>query len=326
MNKFIFIVGVGRSGTSLIQSMFASNPDVASIPETSFIRRYVATKKLHKLHKKNGIKFVTQYLKKDKWLKRLSKNSDEILNLALFSFNNNKNSESLDFLFYKSMIQTCSTPPGSAWFVDKDPRIIEYIPIIKNILPQSHIVNIIRDPRDVLASKKKAKWSESRHVWRHIFANRVQLKIGRKQGIKSFHTNYHEIIYEDLIEKPDVVLKNLCKTIGVRYDNRMLSFSDSAKKLVSEQEISWKKETLGPLLSNNKFKWKTELNYREIQLTELCCKEAMINGDYEFGTNNQKLSFNDRIWILFGKYIIKFGTIPYIIYRNYTVRKACKKK
>ena len=39
--KKIFIVGVGRSGTSLLQSMFASHPEVKFIPETAFIRRYV---------------------------------------------------------------------------------------------------------------------------------------------------------------------------------------------------------------------------------------------------------------------------------------------
>jgi len=37
----IFIVGVGRSGTSLLQSMLNAHPEIVSTPETHFLRKYV---------------------------------------------------------------------------------------------------------------------------------------------------------------------------------------------------------------------------------------------------------------------------------------------
>ncbi|MEM9380785.1 MAG: sulfotransferase, partial [Planctomycetota bacterium] len=38
----IFVCGVGRSGTSLLQAMLAAHPEVALPPETHVFRRYVA--------------------------------------------------------------------------------------------------------------------------------------------------------------------------------------------------------------------------------------------------------------------------------------------
>ena len=38
----ILVVGVGRSGTSLLQSMLAAHPDLHLLPETGFHRRYVS--------------------------------------------------------------------------------------------------------------------------------------------------------------------------------------------------------------------------------------------------------------------------------------------
>ena len=37
----IFIVGVGRSGTSLLQSMLNTHSKMSFIPETHFLRKYV---------------------------------------------------------------------------------------------------------------------------------------------------------------------------------------------------------------------------------------------------------------------------------------------
>ena len=41
--KRLFIVGVGRSGTSLLQSMMAAHSKIVMMPETSFVRRYLVT-------------------------------------------------------------------------------------------------------------------------------------------------------------------------------------------------------------------------------------------------------------------------------------------
>ena len=210
-------------------------------------------------------------------------------------------------------------------YVVSDSLTLADFSLASRFFPTAKIINIIRDPRDVLLSKKKAAWSQEGHIWKHVFANRVQLKLGRVTGISDFGPNYHEVLYEQLIAAPEEVLSCLCEAIGIVFDNTMLTFGDAARKLVSETEVSWKKETFGPVLSENKEKWRTGLKPREIVLTELCCKQAFQAGNYLRTARSQKLSLFDLFWVLFGVTVIFLLDWPYRLYRNFKVRQACKR-
>jgi hypothetical protein len=314
--KKIFIVGVGRSGTSLLQSMFASHPQVKFIPETSFIRRYVLNGKLQYQFKSGRLDDVINILRSDTLFARA--------NICASSLVKNLKYKSglLDSQIYREMSQIYSDK-NQYWVGDKDPRLTEFLPIVKSLYSMAIVVNIIRDPRDILVSKKQAAWSKGSHVWKHIFANRVQLSLSRFNGPRLFGKNYHEIIYEELLSDPNKVLTKLCIGIGLPFTNKMLSFNDAARKLVSDSEMSWKKETLGPLLKNNVCKWKSRLSYREIRLTELCCCEAMVAGNYDLDNRRQSFRLTDWFWIFVGATIVKLFSYLFIAYRQLSVNRAC---
>ena len=317
--KLIFIVGVGRSGTSLLQSMFSSNSRVTYLPETSFFRRYVVNGSLDSHSRRSGDQAVINTLASDKYIKRTGASAPSLLQGA------QGRCRLLDLAVYQELLSQYSADTKDV-VGDKDPRLIEWLPALSRaFVGRAHVFNMIRDPRDVLVSKKKAAWSRKGAVWKHIFANRVQLLLGRLNGKKAFGERYREIIYEDLIAHPDAVLKDLCNAVGIPFEDSMLSFGEAAKKLVSTDELSWKKETFGPLLNKNKEKWRSELSPREVRLTELCCSEAMAAGPYQPAELEQGLSLKDRLWVAAGALVIRMATGPYIIYRNLKVATACRK-
>lgn len=314
----IFIVGVGRSGTSLLQSMFAAHPQVTCLPETSFFRRYVVSGKLESQYSSGDTSSLINSLSNDDFFYRLNLDAKSQIMQSLDS------NVSLDLEIYKKIVLT-SQSKNTYWFVDKDPRLIEYLPVIAAAFPSAKIINIIRDPRDVLLSKKKAAWSKKGHIWKHVFANRVQLSFSEVWGSTLFGANYIEIIYEDLISSPREQLEGVCESINLPFDDCMLSFGEAAKKLVTEKELSWKKETFGPLLSDNKDKWRGGLTQREICLTELSCGDAFLTGNYIKGGNIKKLSWQDKCWLLTGLSVIFLMDVPYRIFRNFTVNRARKR-
>ena len=355
MNEnIVFIVGVGRSGTSLLQSMFAAHPQVNSLPEFSFLRRFVVPRLLQSEFKKaggkadgektdsekadsekadsekadsetaegektEGEKAVQKLLQDDKFLARLELDYSRIIPSDI------QNVSNLDAEVYKNILSICFDEEYQ-WTVEKDPRLVEYLLLISTLFPQAKVLHIVRDPRDVLVSKKSAKWSRSGHVWKHVFANRVQLALGRANGPALFGSSYQEILYEELILAAEAVLQRLCENINLPYYSQMLSFGDAAKKLVSESEYSWKKETLGPLLKNNKQKWKLKLTPREIRLTELCCAEAMLTGNYEVDDRNHKLGVLDKLWLFFGRLVITLAAYPlYCLHRIVKWQRYAKK-
>jgi hypothetical protein len=316
--RVVFIVGVGRSGTSLLQSMFAAHPAIAYMPETGFFRKYVARGALAKLYRSGGQAAVVQRLVEDESFARSELDAAALVACAISL------GGQLDKAVYNQMVEA-QRAEGIGWVGDKDPRLIEFLPLVAESFPEAVIVNIIRDPRDVLLSKKKAAWSSRGHVWKHIFANRVQLALGRFWGPYLFGANYHEIVYEELIDSPNVVLSKVCDRMGLPFDDGMLSFGGAAKRLVSDSELSWKKETFGPLLTENKEKWKAELPPREAALTELCCKEALEVGGYRLYNRNHQLSLWNKVWLLAGRVVITLADRPYRLYRDLRVKRACKK-
>ncbi|MCF8096052.1 MAG: sulfotransferase [Desulfobacteraceae bacterium] len=317
MPKF-FIVGVGRSGTSLIQSMLAAHPRVSCLPETSFIRRMVFPGYLHSIFQRQGEKAASRALAQDDYFARTGLDASKLVARAV------SQGGLLDAAVYREMLASYADK-DRAWAGDKDPRAVEFLPLLAAVLPDVHVIHVYRDPRDVLASKKKAAWSKKDHVWKHVFANRVQFKIGARLGPKLFGKRYHEVCYEELLAAPEKVLSGLCTRMGFEYDHSMLSFGDAARKLVTDKEMSWKKETMGPLLTENRDKWKTELHPREVVLTELCCGEAMARGGYVRDQRSHSLSLIDRLWVQAGRLLIVMASWPYMKYRDFRVRRACRR-
>lgn len=307
----LFIVGVGRSGTSLLQSMLAAHSQLSFLPETAFIRKFIVRKKIQSTVIKKGSSFAKELVARDETLSRVD-----------FNFNNfiDSTKDNIDLECYLAMQGQEMERSGKLRFGDKDPRLIEYLPTVKLCFPDAYIVNIVRDPRDVLSSKKKAAWSAGRSLLFYTFANRVQLKIARLLGRKLFGERYIEIIYEDLISEPEVNLKNLCTKLNLSFEPELLEFGEQAKKLVSDSEISWKKETFGPLLSNNFNKWKKQLNKNEIALTELSCSDAFAIGGYEKSETINELPFVSKV-VVYLSYILIICATPLYTSLRYLSQK-----
>ena len=293
----VFIVGVGRSGTSLVHSMLAANPKLAFPPETSFIRRFLAKGRITKAYRRGGLNEVHRILEADEYLKRLPVSVDAILQRCL-----ERQEEVCDYVFYAAMMECFSAKKERPRWGDKDPRCIECLPLLFRHWPDAFVVHVIRDPRDVLASRKRAKWSRRRSTLSHIATNQAQMLLARRYGQRLFGERYVTVLYENLLASPTSVLMSLCEDIDVPFDQRMLSFSNAAQELVTEGERSWKEETLGPLLTQNVGKWRHQLSNGEAALVELVCTEAFDHGCYSRGCSLDALSRTQRIltrWIAY---------------------------
>jgi hypothetical protein len=120
--------------------------------------------------------------------------------------------------------------------VDQTPRNGLYLPEILRLYPEARIINMVRDPRDVLLSQKN-KWKR-----RHLGGT----SITRRESVRSW-LNYHPLTiiklwraseragriagsdprvrtvrFEDLLSDPRRVVSSIVSHIGVDFDDRML--------------------------------------------------------------------------------------------------------
>lgn len=161
--QLIFIVGVGRSGTSLLQSMLNAHPNIVFLPETQFLRKYVF-KKNSSVNKKNNLQNL---LEKDEKFKVLDINLNGL---------HNKNAKDV----YLSVIKHYEQD-NSLYVGDKDPRLLDYLSQLYEFTPKSKVIHIIRDPRDVVLSRTKADWSKHWPFSLHAYLYNAQIQMGRKK-------------------------------------------------------------------------------------------------------------------------------------------------
>jgi LPS sulfotransferase NodH len=274
LDRPVLICGVGRSGTSLLQSMMNAHPDLCFPPETHFFRRYVTGQDPQSKWDKTDREQLEVALGQDEEFSRAGISSSALLQNPL--------SASGPAGVFRALLQQTAIEEGKHRVGDKDPKNIDSLRELKLAFPRAHVIHVIRDPRDVLLSRMKAAWSAQRPWWMHPLIYREQLRRGKALGRTLFGARYLEVIYEDLIRSPQQTLQRVCQHVDLPWRPEMLAFGDSAAKLVDAKEMSWKQETLGPLLSKNSGKWRGQLTMLQVAVCEEVCREAFEEHGYEF--------------------------------------------
>ncbi|GAA4280192.1 sulfotransferase family protein [Gaetbulibacter aestuarii] len=270
--NIIFIVGVGRSGTSLLQSMLNSHSEIVSLPETQFFRKYIASGKKKNQLEKKGVESFIKILETDKAFQRL--------NVPLKGLKSLKNQDLSIKSVYWEILEIFIQKESKKHIVDKDPRNLDFINKIIDENKGAKVIQIVRDPRDVVLSKTKANWSAKRPYWLHALIGEAQILNSQKYLKEVSNDKFFQIKYEDLLSTPKNVLERLCQFLEVKYEVNMLNFNKFSKELISKEEMQWKKETLGPLLKNNSKKWRYELTHKQVVLIECMSEFSMKKFGY----------------------------------------------
>ncbi len=217
-----FIVGVGRSGTTLLRLMLDAHPELSIPPETHFVPKTLALDpEDHCLRNK----FIDIALNAHTW-------GDFKINEKKFCEQIGKISK---FTVEKGLRLFYSTYAGmhnkKRWG-DKSPPYQLHMAKIQQCIPESHFIHIIRDGRDVAVSARKLWFgagediSDQANMWKNrIIATREQAKK---------IPYYMEVKYEDLIHNPESVLRKISAFIRIPYSEEMLNYHQGAEQRLSE--------------------------------------------------------------------------------------------
>ena len=223
--KIIFIVGMPRSGTSLVEQIITSHKDVYGGGELNFIEKIVNEKFL----KISSIENFDDY---------------ECLDILLDS--KKDYDEKIKLLFEKEN-----------FFTDKAPLNFKYIGFIKKIFPNSKIINCIRDPIDVSWSNYKNFFSSGLG-----FSNDLS-DIGKFYNlyldyIKLWKKNYSKSIfdvnYSELINNPTDTIRNLILFCEIEWNDCFLNHHQNLRSIKTASSSQARKPIYKTALkASNKF-------------------------------------------------------------------------
>ncbi len=239
------IVGVMRSGTTLLRLMLDAHPELAVTHETGFIP--MATNLTNPLSRM-FYRRLKSTAKDGSWLNSLreeffrtltgSPNWDDfhigkeafaeaLLQLEPFSI-----SEGLR-TFFRMYAMRFDKPR----YGDKTPFYSQYLPVVQTVLPEAHFIHIIRDGRDAALSARGLPFSSNSieaiaRTWVR------EIRLARRDARNCRH--YLEIRYEDLLLKNAGVLREICEFINLPYDRRMEDYYLHANKRLDELGTAYK--------------------------------------------------------------------------------------
>jgi hypothetical protein len=199
---------------------------------------------------------------------------------------------------YESILNTYGNQKQKRLVGDKDPKNIEYLKTISSHFPRSFVIHIYRDPRAVIASRKKAKWSSNRPLWKDLLAYKAQITYGR-QFCNANIPQYLEIKYEELIQNPKNVISNLLHSLKLQYDPSIENYYQSSSEVISGEEVSWKKMCFEPLSTKGLLRWRDELTAHEINVIEYVLAKEMCEFGYSPITKEDKNSLSMWFYRLF---------------------------
>jgi len=254
MNEFtpIFLFGVGRSGTTLLQTIINAHPKMGMLPENHFLLNfYLPT------IGKNPTPFDRDKALKDEEFCRIPERLRKPLK--------DQNFESAT-KFYYELLKEFAAENKLELAGDKDPEHINYLPHIFKEFPKAKFIHIVRDPRDVILSRKKSDWGKKYPILWHIVEYYHQFSKAEEFGKNN--SQFFQIKYEDLLINPKLSLEKLCGFLNVPFDEAMLNHHQKENNLFSSKEDTWKQNVKKPILKDNFNKWKKNISNKTLKLNE----------------------------------------------------------
>jgi len=204
----IFIVGMPRSGTTLVEQIISSHPDVSGLGETNFLNSLI-----------NKIFF--------------NKENDKYGDVLNSTDHNKLNTVYKEYFDIISHFET-----KEKYFTDKSLLNFQWIGFIKIIFPNAVIINCIRDPKNNCLSIYKnifdheGAWCYDKNELTQYYKLYSNLMAFWRDKIPNF---VYDIKYENLIKDPNKEIKSLIEASNLSWDEKCLNFdkNKSAIKTLS---------------------------------------------------------------------------------------------
>lgn len=123
---------------------------------------------------------------------------------------------------------------GKARWGDKTPQYLRHLNLIRDLLPESRFVHVMRDGRDVALSTSNL-WFGPDSVEENAKWWKTWIEDARQQA--QHLELYKEIRYEDLVTDPEAVLKDVCTFLELPYEAKMLDYHRTADSRM--RELDW---------------------------------------------------------------------------------------
>lgn len=280
----IFLVGAPRSGTTLMQYILRSHPDLGFPTGEShfFVPFYQQREAYGDLSRPENVRRLLEQIYTDRRaffdeeLHGLHWDLDAVTRLVT-----ERGASTVPDIIATVMAENARLEGKSRWG-DKTPYYVLHLALLQEMFPNARFVHIVRDGRDcalsMLERKKDLKIFSTYHaayVWKRY------VDAGTAYGERQPEA-YKELNYEALIQDPEPVLTDLCRFLDVAYDPRLVDYTKARgpgkTPLVTK-----------PIQGDNSEKWRSRMSRRQLEVFEGMAGDTLRAKGYAIATERQAI-------------------------------------
>jgi hypothetical protein len=261
----IFIVGSGRSGTTLLRNMLNRHPAIAVCRETDFYHYvYMRRRRFGSLaNPQNRRRLIAEYLATQR-IQRMQLNRDELAAKL--------QNEGLTYdKFFAAFLEYYACVQGKRRCGEKTPQHAYFAGTLCQWYPDARVIHLLRDPRDTVSSLLHLPSAPNEvmggaNLWlrRNLAARRLQHR-----------PQYLLVRYESLVSRPEAELRRVCQFVGEEYSPLMLE-----PKADPTADRPWFQRAEQPVTTGRVGAWREELTAEQAGLIEWVVGHQMAEFGY----------------------------------------------
>jgi hypothetical protein len=215
----LFLLGVSRSGTTLLRVILDRSPGIA-VPDESFFIPLLARRHGRRIDVERFLDDVARIPAIRDWGVSVSDVASRVrAGMAT--------GEAIAAIY-----DVVADHAGKPRWGDKTPLYMRHLPLLERLFPDTQYVHLIRDGRDAALSFLQMPEGTFTRTWSHPttaqhFACLWRREVGdaRALGRRIGLRRYHEVRYEDLVADPEAVLRGICVFAEIPFEPAMLDYA-----------------------------------------------------------------------------------------------------
>jgi len=232
----VIVLGVGRSGTTLLRVMLDRSSEIA-IPYESFFVTPLAHRHGSRPNLDDFLDDLGRFYQLYEW------------GISLDDVRPKLREGMTTGEAIAAVFEVYAEHEGKPRWGDKTPLYMQHLPLLERLFPDALWVHLVRDGRDAALSFLSVPRGIMTEGWGHPkdaagFARlwRTEIESARALGRRVGPDRYLELRYEDLVRDPAAELARVCTFAGLQFEADMLDYvgrSDSARKPHQQRSQQW---------------------------------------------------------------------------------------
>ncbi len=283
----VFVVGMNRSGTTLLRMMLDAHPQLTIPPETHFVPDLIKAVREPGSTPEDALDAMKSAREWGDF-----GFSDEEMLARLRALPKLKPGPAVR-TFYEAYMQQ----EGKPRWGEKTPTYVQKMKLIQRALPEARFIHVIRDGRDVALSVLDRT---VRDLTAADVGRRWRKKIAKAREDPPALEHYTEVRYEDLILNTEEVLRDVAGFCDLPWDDAMLTYFERsgerlkemaralpgdgrAKELSVERRMKTHEMTTKPPSADRVARWRTQMSAEQRAQFEEVAGELLAELGYPVG-------------------------------------------